>query len=336
MRVTVPIIIWLLSAGMFLTLHAQSWSFSIDNDMIFGSDDKYTGGFQVGWMSDALGESEKGSFQYGYVKGMSDLLRAVYPFELSGMKQSGAISLQGIAITPEDTNETEPVYDDVPYMGSTALTASLFIWNENIFHEALITLGIMGPSSGAESVQKGLHRFFRIDEPKGWDNQVPDRLLFQTGYVMGTRQYAGRVAERYTFEWFNSLSVNAGSSYVGAGGGTAVRIGENVPKNFVTISGIVNRSLANQLNLEARKGRLGWSVNLGLFADVIGYFYLHEYAKQHGYDFEMPTTIITGLLGFDLYYETLRASLELYPSRPIGQYVRSNYFGRLNLVLEIP
>jgi len=332
---TLPVF-WLLAAGALLPLSAQSWSFSIDNDLIFGSDDKYTGGFQIGWMSDELNASEAGSFQRGFVSGMSALLTSLVPFDLSGMKRSGALSLQGIAVTPEATDRTEPVYDDVPYMGSTALTASLFVWDEKVFHEALVTLGVIGPSSGAEEVQKGLHRLFRIAEPKGWDNQVPDRLLLQAGYVVGVRQYAGRLADRYTFEWFNSLSAYAGSSYVGAGGGTAVRIGENMPENFVTISGIVNRSLAHQLNLETRRGVWGWSVNFGLFADAVGYFYLHEYARDHGYTFDMPSTLMTGLFGVDLYYGRMRVSLELYPSRPVGEYVRSNYFGRLNLVFRMP
>jgi lipid A 3-O-deacylase len=325
-----------ITAALFLPLQAESWSFSIDNDMVFGSDDKYTGGFQIGWMSDELGESGNKNFAYRYADGMSDLLQTFLPFDFTGMRRNGAMSLQGVAVTPEDTDSREPVYDDVPYMGSTALSSSLFIWNERVFHEASITLGAVGPASGADKVQKAIHRFFGLDEPNGWDNQVGNRLLLQAGYTAGTRQYSHRFADAYDFEWFNSFSATAGSTYVGAGAGTAVRIGENVPANFVSINGIINRSLANQLNLGERSGTWGWSFNVGLFVDLIGYFYLYEYSKEHGYEWDRPTAVATGRVGFDLYYKTLQVSLELYPSRPIGEYVRSNYYGRLNLVLYVP
>lgn len=326
----------LIAFAFAVPLMAESWSFSIDNDWVFGSDDKYSGGFQIGWMSDEIHESGKEGFAYMYANGLSELWEAVSPFDFGGMRRNGAISLQGVAITPEDTKIVEPIYDDVPYMGSTAITSSLYIWNDRVCHEALITLGVIGPASGADEVQKAIHRLLGITVPKGWDNQVGNRLLIQAGYVAGIRQYATRFANDYTFEWFNSLSVNAGSGFVGAGGGTALRIGENVPTNFITINGIVNRSLANQLVSGADRDAWGWSVNVGLFVDLIGYFYLYEYSKQHGYDYYQPPAVLTGRIGFDLYYKMFQASLELYPSRPIDEYVRSNYYGRLNLVFYVP
>ncbi len=319
-----------------LPLRSESWSFSVDNDWVFGSDDKYTGGFQIGWMSDEYNQSEKRSFSYKYVSAMSDMLRLFYPFDFSGYRRNGAFSLQGVAITPEDTQSTAPVYDDVPYMGSTALTSSLFVWNDKVFHEAQVTLGIIGPASGAGDVQKAIHNLLGLDEPQGWSNQVGNRLLFQAGYVAGTRQYASRFAEKYDFEWFNSLSVNAGSGYVGAGGGTAVRIGQNIPANFIAISGVVNRSLADQLNLGSRPDSLGWSINAGLFVDLIGYFYLYEWSTEHGYTYEQSPVVLTGRLGFDLYYKNFQVSLELYPSRPAGEYINANFYGRMNLVYYIP
>lgn len=325
----------LVTAALWLPLQAQSWSFSVDNDLVFGSDDKYTGGFQIGWMSDERNASGEGSFTAHHIDGMSGLLRLFYPFDFSGMRRNGAISLQGIAVTPEDTERKTPDYDDVPYMGSTVVTSSLFVWNDRVFHEALITLGVIGPASGAEDVQKAIHRIFNIDEPQGWENQVGNRLVLQAGYIAGTRQYAGRLGD-CSFEWFNSLAANAGSSYAGVGAGSAVRIGENVPANFVSINGIINRSLANQLTPGTRSGTWGWSLDVGLFVDLIGYFYLYEYSKEHGYEWDRPPAVVTGRLGFDVYYKTLQVALELYPTRPVGEYIRSNYYGRLNIVLYVP
>ncbi len=328
--------LWIILLSTVLPLHAESWSFSMDNDLVFGSDDKYTGGFQFGWMSDELGACDKESFSYRHIKAMSDIVTLIVPFDFTGMQRNAAISLQGVAVTPEDTQSKDPIYDDVPYLGSTAVTSSLFIWNKMIFHELQMTLGVIGPASGAEDTQKAIHRIFGIAEPQGWDNQVGNRLLLQAGYVVGARHYSHRFADGYDFEWYNSLSVNAGSSFVGAGAGTAVLIGENIPANFISINGIINRSLAEQLNLGDRAGTWGWSVYAGWYIDLLGYFYLYDYSIAHGYDWDRPSSMVTGRVGFNLYYKTLQASLELYPSRPAGEYNTANFYGRMSFTIYVP
>lgn len=334
-KVCSPLTACLFILATALPLAAESWSFSVDNDLIFGSDDHYTGGFQIGWMSDRLAQSDETGFSYGYIDGMSTMLRFFYPFDFTGMRRSAALSLQGVAVTPDDTQSVKPIYNDVPYMGSATLTSSLYVWNETLFHEAIFTLGVIGPASGADVTQDFVHCILGNDAPKGWSNQVDNRLVLQAGYVVGVRQYARDLPDGYTFEWFNSAAANAGSSIVNAGAGSALRIGKNIPKNFVSINGIINRSLAEQLNGEARSGTWGWSVDVGLFFDLIAYSYLEAYAKTHGYTYEHSNSVITGRGAFDLYYRSFQLSLELYPSRPLGQKTRSDYFGRMNLTYYI-
>jgi lipid A 3-O-deacylase len=328
--------VWLTLAGLWLPLSAQSWSVAVDNDNILNSDDHYTGGIQIGWMSNEFSDSMPGSFEHRFIGGISALAGALSPFEFDHMKRNGAISVKGIAITPEDTDSEAPVYDDVPYVGATSATGSLFLWDERLFHEVQLAVGVLGPASGAESAQKGIHRLFRIDEPRGWDNQLSNRLLVQTGYLFGIRQYSGRFAGNYTFEWFNNFNAAAGSIYAGAGAGTALRLGENLPGNFISTSGIFTQSLAEQLNVNDRSGTLGWDVNLAFEVNTIGYFYIYEASKEQGYDFDRPSTIVTGRLGFDLFYETYQLSFSLHPARPIDELIRSNYFARAVVVWWIP
>ena len=319
-----------------LPLMAQSWSFSTENDAPFGSDGGYTGGMQVGWMSDALRQSRPGSFGYRYVSAMSGLLQALYPFDLSTKRRSGAISIRGMAFTPEDTKSQEPIYDDVPYMGVTTATFSLFIWDERLFHEIRAAVGVIGPASGAGFTQKVWHRAIGNEEPQGWGNQLDERPVFQAGYGFGVRQYEHRFGGGHVFEWFNSFSADAGSGYTGAEAGTVLRIGKNVPKNFVTINGLFSHTLARQLNLESCPETWGWAVSVGVSANAIGYFYLYEESKDEGYDFERPSGVVTGRFGADLYYKTLQLSLELLPSRSIDRFMRFNDFGRLSLIWRIP
>jgi lipid A 3-O-deacylase len=319
-----------------LPLMAQSWSFSAENDAFFSSDGGYTGGLQAGWMSDDLDHSRRGSFGDRYVSALNNFVETLSPFELGTRRRSGAISVRGMAVTPEDTKVEAPIYDDVPYMGVTTATFSLFIWDERLFHEIRMAVGVFGPASGAGFTQKAWHRAIGNDEPKGWGNQLDNRLVLQAGYGFGLRQYEHRFAGGHVFEWFNSFSADAGSGYVGADAGTVLRIGRNVPKNFVTINGFFNHTLARQLYLESCPNTLGWDVNIGVAANAIGYFYLYEESKGEGYDFDRPSAVLTGRLGADLYYKTLQLSLELLPSRSLDRFKRFNDFGRISVIWWIP
>jgi len=319
-----------------VSLAAQSWSLLLDNDILFGTDDAYTGGVQIGWMSNELNGTREGSFERSYIGGMSDLLTAVSPFDLGAMRRNGAVSLQGIAITPKDTKSKTPVYDDLPYMGATSASFSLFVWNERLFHELSFAIGAVGPASGAGLAQKTFHRLIGNEEPQGWDNQLGNRLLLQAGYLLGSRSYTHRFGDHYTFEWFNNFFADAGSVYVDTGAGTVLRFGRNVPGNFAEISGFFSHSLARQLNFDAREGTWGWDVDLGVGVNALGYFYLYDASKELGYEYDRATSFLSGYFGINVYYRNLQVALEAYRSRTLERFIRAENFGRLRLVWWIP
>ena len=329
-------LLWLAIPVLAVSLAAESWSFRFDNDLLFGTDDAYTGGIQAGWMSNELNATREGSFEHDYIGGMSDLLTAIYPFDLGAMRRNGAISVQGVAITPKDTHSKTPVYDDIPYTGVTNAAFSFFIWNERLFHELSLGVGALGPASGAGFVQKTFHRAIGNEEPQGWDNQLGNRLLLQAGYRVGGRQYSRRFGEDYTLDWFDNFFADAGTIYVGTGIGTVVRFGRNVPRNFAEISGFFNRSLASQLNFDSRRGTWGWDVGLGAGINALGYFYLYEASNALGYEYDQPSSFFSGYFGINVYYQNVQVSLEAYRSRTLEHFIRSENFGRLSLVLWMP
>jgi len=74
--------------------------------------------------------------------------------------------------------------------------------------------------------------------------------------------------------------------YSGASLGSAWRFGKNYPKNFnVYYSGIITENAL--LGLQSERRGFGWSVNLGLFIDVIAYLYVtdaeSDYNINRGY-----------------------------------------------------
>jgi len=327
----------LLAVSFFTgSLEAQSWSLQFDNDIFFGTDGQYTGGMQIGWMSNELNATQPDSFANGYIGTMSDLLTSLYPFDLAAMRRNGAISIQGAAITPQDTKSKTPVYDDVPYMGVTSATFSFFVWNEHYFHELSFAAGVIGPASGAAFVQKSFHESIGNEPPQGWDNQLGNRLLLQAGYLVGDRKELRRFDDNHVLEWFNNFFADAGTLYVGTGAGTVLRFGHNAPEDFVDISGLFSRSLVKQLNFTSRKSTWGWDVGMGIGINALGYFYLYEASKDLGYEYDRPWAFLTGYFGFNLYYKNIQLSMEGYPSRPLDRYFHSDNFGRLSVVWWSP
>lgn len=81
--------------------------------------------------------------------------------------------------TPDNIRRRALITDDRPYAGY--LFAGLYLQraNDNVFDHAQLDLGIVGPSSGADSVQRGVHSLFSVDKPRGWDNQLHDEPTIQ-------------------------------------------------------------------------------------------------------------------------------------------------------------
>jgi hypothetical protein len=313
-----------------LPLQADTWSFTHDNDFFFDSDDQYTGGLQIDWLGATYPEQTDDSYNGRYVEGMSELV-ALTGFDLAGKHRTGGFSIQELIITPDDLESREPIYDDIPYVGYLSLNFSLFGWDERAYDEYRFTLGLIGPDSGAEKLQKSIHELTGNTEPKGWHNQLDNKPVVQLGYVRGMCSRSIEMPNHLRLDWFNSYSVDVGNVYVGIGGGTVLRFGQNMPKNFSTANGLLNSSQSHMLAFNSRTEKWGWALNAGIFSNAIGYFYLYEESKRLGYSYDRPRFFVTGRVGFDLYFEALQVSMELYPSGSVSERSESSSWGRIRL-----
>ncbi len=314
-----------------LPLYSQIFSVAIDNDYVFDSDDHYTGGMQVGWMSDTYDDNISNL----YVSSMRNMVSLLKIADFEGKRQNGSINLQEIIITPQDLSASEPLYNDVPYAGILVANFSYFLWETSMFEEYKISLGAVGSYSGAQELQQAVHKVIGESGSKGWDNQIGNRVLLQAGYIKGIRQYEKNLSGGMGFEWFNNYFLDVGNIYTGVGAGSIVRYGYNMPKNFAQTGSLLNSSQNDQLNLDTYDKNWGWSLNAGVAVDGVGYSYLYEEAKQHGYDVDRFRIIPRGQLGIDFYKRDLRLSVELFPFGPTTSSFRSNSFGRIALTWQI-
>jgi hypothetical protein len=301
--------------------------------MFLSSDDKYSSGTDITWMGKEFSQTEKESFNYHYVSAISSVISLLPFVDLHNKKRNASISLEQIIITPDDIKSTEPIYTDIPYTGVLNGNFSLYLWEDSMFQEFRFSIGVVGPLSGAQQAQSVIHKLIGNSVPKGWDNQLGDKLLFGVDYLQGFRNYEHQFFNATSLEWFNNYSINLGNSYLGAGVSTIVRYGHNVPRNFITTDSLLDSSRSHQLNFSSRSKDFGWSVSLGFSLDVLGYSYINSESKRLGYLYSEDQLLFSRKIGGDLYLDNFQLSFEIFP---LGEVVvkngiTSDSWGRIKL-----
>ena len=206
----------------------KTFSVFFENDTFFDTDREYTNGIRF---SLAINDHEREiSLPHKIVKktaaklgiGKSKNTRFAY-----------SISFGQSIFTPEDTESKEIVEDDMPYSGITYISYGIIAKTTNMVDSFEIALGITGPHSYAEDVQKFIHEEFNWDKPKGWDNQLHDEPIAQIFY---SRRWKAAKANRngYSFDLIPEVSLGLGNAMTYIQSGINFRIGYNIPHDFGT------------------------------------------------------------------------------------------------------
>jgi hypothetical protein len=194
----------------------QQFDIYFENDLFAQTDGQYSSG-------------EKFSLLY-YVP-QSDFF--VYDLFLDENKPSDkyiSFALVNQIFTPNDISIKELIPDQRPYAGWTFLEAGFHKSSKDTLQSIYIQVGMVGPLSQAEDIQKFIHKVTGSEPPQGWDNQLKNEPGINLRYV-----YNWRVV--HNFETIESAIVpyaegDFGNISIGATGGITARIGWNIPKDF--------------------------------------------------------------------------------------------------------
>ncbi|MCD6258831.1 MAG: lipid A deacylase LpxR family protein [Helicobacteraceae bacterium] len=310
--------------------NAQNLYLEVDNDLMLSSDDAYTGGIALTYIGDTFSENDTGVY-HEYTSVMRSIFSTVLQDDIFSKKLNASIGIQHVTITPSQIQQKEPLYSEIPYTGILTTHFSLFAWDSDAFEQYRISVGVIGSNAYAREMQEWVHRVTGSEKAQGWNNQMGDIFTLGVAYLRGMRSYEREYEDGYSFEWFNSYYADVGNAFVGAGLGTLVRFGSNVPNNFDVPNVLFNHAANKVLNMHDRNQALGWSVELGTSINGTGYYYLYDEGKQQGYDVDIPRLILTSKVALNLYVENLNFSLELYPVVTRKNNIHSESWGRFSL-----
>ncbi len=140
-----------------------------------------------------------------------------------------------LIFTPEDMERSDLITDDRPYAGY--LFGGVY-WqraNDLTMDHFQIDLGMVGPSSQADSIQTSIHDIFNQVDPKGWDNQLHDEFTFQFTLRKKWRLNIGRF-NLFDCEIDNQIipqcTLSVGTVYRQVQAGAVYRLGYNLPDDF--------------------------------------------------------------------------------------------------------
>ena len=184
--------------------------FFLENDIFAFTDRYYTHGMKLSWTS-----RERHSSRFD-----------------SAVQRAFSLSFGQNIYTPADTERTDLIAEDRPYAGISYFSLA-FHRSENQSLDTLeFLLGMVGPHSYAGQIQRFVHNLFKFTDPKGWEHQLKDELVFAAAFDRKWRILRLREGKKFGYDMIGHVGGSLGNLMTAATAGCQFRIGWNIPPDF--------------------------------------------------------------------------------------------------------
>jgi hypothetical protein len=253
--------------------NSRTFSFYFENDLFADTDQGYTNGVKLSWIShDLTGYAESGRLPEWSLP----LIRRLPFINETGLQRNVVLSIGQNMYTPEDIEAEDLLEDDRPYSGWTYFGIGLHSKNERRLDSMEIQLGMVGPASFAEQTQKLVHELVGSQRPNGWDNQIKNEPGLAVIYERKWRFLYDRDIGKLGFDVIPHIGGALGNVYTYANAGMEARLGWNIPWDFGT--SLIRPSGDPNAPLNAQDPRVSSDQGFGLyvFAAADGCAVLHN------------------------------------------------------------
>lgn len=301
-------------------------TFVIEND-VFGekeADRDYTNGFKLTWMSvpQTTPAWAKSLARLGDGLAVDDSkvqdVRVEFEFGQS-------------MFTPQDLSRAAPDPRDRPYAGFLYGAVGLVGKRDDSSLEQLqLVLGVVGPSSRAKEVQRGFHELIGVQDPKGWDTQIANRLA---GELRAQRTEITRnlfTNGAYRAEITPHYGLSLGNLTTSANVGFGFRAGKSLPQDFGPPR--IYPSLPGSGYFVPVAG-FGWYLFGGIDVRYVAHNMVLDEPSQLGARVTRQPWVIDGQYGIAAYWHGFRAAFTMVTrTREFKQQSsKTSSFGALSL-----
>jgi lipid A 3-O-deacylase len=148
-----------------------------------------------------------------------------------GGQQRVAVDLAQQIYTPAGTSADVPSRFDRPYAGVLLGNFSLMSDSEDTRSVLTLSLGIVGPGSGAENLQNGFHDIIGQNSTNGWGSQIQNTPAIEVLHERTWRLPMGTVAGLET-DALPSLTIGLGDLRDYVQTGVTFRLGQGLGSDF--------------------------------------------------------------------------------------------------------
>jgi len=234
------VLIILLLAGLTSSAFANDTWFALtwENDFIAREDSGYTNGMGLSW-----GFSSSDSIDniiYSSIKPAISLLPGMRK------KQRNFFLSYRVAqsmYTPQDIEKDNLNPNDQPYAGVLLWHANIHSFNEKSSDRYWLTLGAVGPVTGAAQVQKFIHKLIDKKKPSGWHHQLKNEPIFALSGERLWRLQTGEISKNIDYDWIVMSAGDLGTMRSEIGLGIGFRIGKALGRSFSAASIIPGRNI---------------------------------------------------------------------------------------------
>jgi lipid A 3-O-deacylase len=204
---------------------APVFTIYFENDIFSGTDEHYTNGLKLSWLSADLVDWGQTGWRKRFIEFLPFVNRP------AGQKNFGVAFGQNI-YTPRDIEARAPDPTDRPYAGWSYLEMAFVSKTPAISDTLAIQAGLIGPHSQAEDLQRIVHRWSDSPRPRGWDYQLRDEVGVNIAFERRWRLYARALVQTVGIDLIPHVGASLGNVQTYANSGGTLRFGFNLPSDF--------------------------------------------------------------------------------------------------------
>ena len=202
-----------------------------ENDFFAGTDEHYTNGIKLAWVSGDLLRYAEDDRLPAFVL---PYLRALPFVNEPGRQYNVALALGQNMYTPHNTATSVYQPQDRPYAGWTYMSLALHAKTPTQLDTFETTLGVVGPSARAGETQNNYHVLMGFKKANGWNNQIHDEPGLMLSWQRTLRAARKDLGSDVAWDLLPRFGATVGNVLTQADAGFETRLGYNLPWDFGT------------------------------------------------------------------------------------------------------
>ena len=228
--------------------NTSSFSISLDNDALLGTDRGYTNGVFFKYNSNTTTEINSDS---------PFVLNTIGNFlPLAEQSNKGwGVSIGQQIWTPVDISAPTESAHDRPYTGLLFIEGTVFEYSKDFANKYSLMLGGVGPDTLGEDSQTFVHSIIGSDQPQGWGRQIKNQTIYNLGFE------GQRLLTRNS-SWLNkeydagvSGRANLGNYQTELALGSTLRWGKSLDESFASVGSMPGHYIDTSVLSTSRSGQ---------------------------------------------------------------------------------